>query len=227
MTAPWKNLPRPEEEMTLKIPTWLTWRAAALAAGAIVVLTALGAGGWFWMGVQARRAEAAYAGALARLGPAAGPESRGGSDRAAAVRDLEAALAAHPSAAAAPLAAYELGNVRYGEREYAKARGAYELAAARASSPTVRALARAGVGYTWEAERNHAKAIEAFQAGVADAKPGEFLFDELLLDLARVQAAAGKRDDAIATYRRLLKEAPKSLRLEDAKSRLARLGASP
>jgi tetratricopeptide (TPR) repeat protein len=201
-------------------------RAAMIAAGAVVLVAGLAAGGWFWTEARARQAEVAYAAPMARLGP------RGGSDvktdeRAAAIRDLEAALAQYPSAAMAPMAAYELGNVRYGERDFARARGAYEIAIARGTAPTVRILARAGIGYAWEAERDYGKAAAAFQAGLAEVKPGDFFFEELLLDLARVQAAAGNGDAAIATYRRFLKDAPRSARLDEVRGRLARLGATP
>jgi tetratricopeptide (TPR) repeat protein len=206
---------------------WLSWRMVAGVAIAVVVVAALAVGAWFWLDAQARRAEAAYAGALAKLAPRSGPDTPKGPEQQAAGQDLEAVLAQYPSASMAPLAAYELGNLRYGERDFARARGAYELALARAGSPTVRVLARAGLGYAWEAERNAAKATEAFQAALAEVKPGEFMYDELLLDLARVQAAADRKDDAISTYRRFLKELPRSPRIDEAKGRLARLGATP
>lgn len=208
--------------------SWLTWRTAAIAAIVVAVVAAIGAGAWFWMDAQTRRAEAAYAGAMTRLGARVGPEATTRpEERQMAVRELEAALAQYPSASMAPLAAYELGNVRYGERDFARARGAYELAIARGGSPTVKVLARAGLGYTWEAERNLPKATEAFQAALAELHPGDFFYEEILLDLARVQAAAGRTDDAVGTYRRFLKDAPKSPRLDEVKGRLVRLGASP
>src|SRR3989442_1787958 len=130
-------------------------------------------------------------------------------------------------AAMAALGAYELGNVRYGERDWARARSAYEIAAARTGSPTLKALARAGIGYTWEAERNPAKAVESYHAALAGLKPGDFYYEDLLLDLARSQEQAGKKDAAVETYRRHLKELPRSPRADEIKGRLTRLGASP
>src|SRR5262249_58908513 len=101
------------------------------------------------------------------------------------------ARARYPRGARAPLGADELGNVRYGERDWARARAAYEITAARSASPTLRALARAGVGYAWEAEKNLAKAGESYQAALAGLKPGDFYYEDLLLDLARAQEQTG------------------------------------
>jgi tetratricopeptide (TPR) repeat protein len=212
----------------LRLPE-VSWRGVAIAAGVAALIAGLAGGVWLWSSVQAQRADTAYAAAFARLGSAGtgGAASTRPEERAAAIRGLEAVLAEHPTAAAAPLAAYELGNLRYAAREYGPARGAYEVAVARAGSPTVRALASAGIGYTWEAERDHARAAAAFQTGLDQVKPGEFYYGELLLDLARVQAAGGRKDDAIAAYRRFLKEVPRSSRGEEVRAQLARLGAAP
>jgi tetratricopeptide (TPR) repeat protein len=201
-------------------------RVLALGAGAVVLLAALGAAGWMWSAAQEARASAAYAPVLARLASTPGlPPSA--EARAIAERDLEAALARYPSAAVAGEAAYSLGNLRYAGRDYPRARAAYEVAIARTSSATMRTLARSGVAYTWEAERNFAKATEAFQAALGGLRPTDFYYEELLIDLARVQELAGRRDDAIQTYRRVLRDVPKGLRADDVLSRLASLGSAP
>lgn len=206
--------------------TWPSWRLA-LGAGVAVLLVAGAAGGvWWWSSAQQRQATDAYADALARLGSSRAPQASADA-RAAAVGELEAVLARHPSAALAPQAAYELGNFRYTAREYAGARAAYEVAIARGVPRTLRTLARAGIGYAWEAERNWPKALEAFQAGLAELRAGEFLYEELLVDVARVQELSGTQAAAIETYRRLLREVPSSLRADDVRSRLASLGARP
>ncbi len=127
----------------------------------------------------------------------------------------------------AALGAYELANVRYSERDWGRARAAYEVAAARTGSPTLRALARAGVGYAWEAERNPAKAVESFQGALTGLTPADFYYEDLLLDLARTQEQAGKKSAAAETYQKYLKELPKSPRADDIKARLTRLSASP
>ena len=207
----------------------LTWPPSRLIVGvaaALLVVVGIGVGAWFWSEAQNRRAEAAYVEAMNQLGGnAASPPSP--QARAAAASSLERVLARYPSAAMAPLGAYELGNVRYGERDWGRARAAYEIAAARTGSPTLRALARAGVGHAWEAERNAAKAVESYQTALAGLKAGDFYYDELLLDLARAQEQATRKDAAVETYRKYLKELPKSPRVDEIKARLSRLGASP
>ena len=111
---------------------------------------------------QQRRVGAAYAEVMTRAYAAQSPQAPSDA-RVRVARDLEQVIAEHPSGASAAEAAYELGNLRYAAQQYAPARGAYEMAVARASSPTVRTLARASIGYTWEAERNFAKAVETYR----------------------------------------------------------------
>ncbi len=208
------------------LPTWPPSRVTLGVIAGVIVLAGVGIGAWFWSDEQDRRATAAYVQAINQLSPSSGPPPTA-EPRANAARSLETALARYPSAAMAPLGAYELGNVRFGERDWARARAAYEITAARSASPTLRALARAGVGYAWEAERNPAKAVESYQAALASLKPGDFYYEDLLLDLARAQEQVGKKDAATDTYRRHLKELPKSPRAEEVKAGLTRLGASP
>ena len=45
--------------------------------------------------------------------------------------------------------------------------------------------AAVGIGYTWEAEKDHAKAQSAYEAALAGMGPKDFLYEGLLLDLAR------------------------------------------
>ncbi len=210
---------------TLRLPR-LSRRALLLAVAAVLAAAILIGGGWWWSGVHARRVEATYATVLTRVEQSLGPQAPA-EIRAAALKDLEATLARYPSARMAAQAAYELGNVRFGERDWTRARAAYEIAAARAEAPTLRTLARLGVGYAWEGERNYPKALEAYQAALASLKPGDFGYEELLVATARTQERAGKRADAIETYRRLLKDAPQSLRAPDIRSHLATLGVAP
>ena len=205
---------------------WPTPRTLLVAALAVVVIAAIAFGLWYWQSAEAQRAASTYAAALAQLSAArnraAPAEARG-----AAIKALEGALQQYPSAPMAPHAAFELGGLRYLDREYAKARSAYEIAVARAEAPTLRTLARLGVAATWEAERDYAKAIASYEAALATLTPKDFQYEEALIDLGRVQELAGRKDDAIQTYRRLLKEVPNTRRAEDARVRLASLGAAP
>lgn len=206
--------------------TWPSPRVLVTTGVAVIVLGALGAGAWLWADLAERRAAAAYAEPLARLA-----DARAGSltpeARAAIAGDLEAVMARYPSAALAAQAAWELGNVRYAQRDWGRARRAWAITLSRSPSPTLRTLARAGIGYAWEAEGNLPKAMEAYQAALAGLRPGDFEHEELLMALARVQEISGDNTAAVETYRRLLREAPQGLRGDDARGRLAALGATP
>lgn len=201
-------------------------RAILIAALVLLVAAVLGGAFWFWQETQERHAAAAYAPAMARLSAARGrempPEAR-----VAASRELEAALQSYPSATMAAEAAFELAGLRFADGQYAQARSTYEIARARASSKTLQTLAQLGIATTWEAERNFPKAIEAYQTVLGTLTPGEFQFEETLVALARAYELAGKKDDAIQAYRRLLKDVPKTARADDVRARLASLGATP
>jgi tetratricopeptide (TPR) repeat protein len=145
--------------------------------------------------------------------------------REAALRDLEQALAQRPPASTTTQLAYELGNLKYSGQQYPSSRSAYEITAAGGSS-TLRRLAQMSLGYTWESQKDYPKAIEVYEKALTSLKPGEFLHDELLMDLARVQELAGRKDAAIATYRRVADD-PKSFRRDDARGRLATLTSQP
>jgi tetratricopeptide (TPR) repeat protein len=203
------------------------WRTLAIGAGVVLAVVLLGTGAWLWNASQQQRGSAVYAAVLTRHrgaeAPQATPEARN-----AAMSDLERVLAEYPSNLMAPEAAYMLGNLRFASGQYDRARAAYQIALARAGSGgTVATLARAGVGYAWEAERKFPEATQAFEATLADLKPTSFYYEELLSDLARVQERSGKKDAAITTYRRLLKDLPKSPRAAEIRTRLAGLGATP
>jgi len=197
-------------------------RWGLLAVAALVVLGLVGFGGWTWYRSQQAQGAAALAAAVElaqkALAPGATPETRAGAAQA-----LEAVIAQHPRYAGLPEAAYRLGNVRYAAGEYAAARGAYQIALAQGATGTVRGLAAAGIGYTWEAEKDYAKAQSAFEATLVGLGPKDFLYEGLLLDIARTQESGGRRDAALETYRRLLKDVPDSRRADDIRTRIASL----
>jgi len=205
---------------------WPEPRTIVLTLVAVVVVAALVFGGWYWYDTQQRRVAAAYAEALTRVYAAQAPQAPIDA-RVRAASELEQVMAKYPSGSGTGEAAYELGNLRWAAQQYAPARSAYEIAVARGGSPTVRTLARVSIGYTWEAERNFAKAVDAYQAVARDLGPKDFLFEQALLDLGRAQELAGRTPDAVATYQRLLKEAAGARRADEVRARLATLGATP
>lgn len=202
------------------------WRTLGLAAGAVVALALLGTGAWMWNSAQQQRATAAYLETLVKHRAASGLQSTP-EIREAAMRDLERILAEHPTNFMAPQTAYLLGNLRFESGQYDRARAAYQLTVARTGGGTLATLARAGTGYAWEAERKLPEATQAFEAAVAELKPGAFYYEEALTDLARLQEQSGKKDAAIATYRRMLKDLPLSPRAPEVRTRLGSLGATP
>ena len=201
-----------------------TTRTVLIGIAAIVAVGVLGAGSWYWYATTQQRAMATFAEAMTRAQAALGSEATADA-RAAAIRELEAALTQYPSGRGAAQVAYQLGNLRYQAQQYAPARGAFELAVAQGATRTLRALSQGGVAYTWEAERNYAKAVEAFKAALEGLGPRDFYYEELLLGLGRAQELGGQKADAIATYRRALGELSQSRRLEEIRARLAALGA--
>jgi tetratricopeptide (TPR) repeat protein len=206
-------------QVTLPAP-----RTLILAGAAVLIVGALGAGGWYWHTVSQRHAMAAYADALTRAQPALAPQATADA-RAAGIRELEGVLTQYPSGAGAAQVAYELGSLRYDAQQYVQARSAWELAVAQGAPRTLKALSQGGVAYTWEAERNYAKAVDAFKTALTGLGPKDFYYEELLLGLGRTQELAGRKAEAIATYRRALGELAQGRRLEEIKARLAALGA--
>ena len=188
----------------------------------VVALALVATAGWLWLRAEESRGQTALAGAAEAVqqsdGPAAPAEAR---QRAIAL--LQAVLAQHGRSAAAAQAAYQLGNLQYQAGDYAAARAAYEIALAKGAGGSLRTLSASGVGYTWEAQKNYANAVTAYDTAARGLAPKQFFFEEALLDLARAQALAGKPADARATYERLLKDAPETRRAEDIRGRLAAL----
>lgn len=204
--------------------TWPSGRTLMLVGAAVLIVAALASGGWYWHTVSQRHAMAAYADALTRAQPALSPQATAEA-RATGIRELEAALKEYPSGSGAAQVAYELGNLRFDAQQYVQARGAWELAVAQGAPRTLRILSQGGVAYTWEAERNYPKAVDAFKIALTGLGPKDFYYEELLMGLGRAQELAGQKTEAIATYKRALTELAQSPRVDAIKARLAALGA--
>ena len=201
-------------------------RTLAIASAATLVLGLVLAAGWFWYAARQHEAMAAYATAIAAAQPALGAQATPEA-QASAVRALETVLARHPSAEGAGLAALALGNLRYAQGDYERARAAWEIAASKAAGTrTILILARASIGSAWEATGQYDSALDAYRKALEELGPKDFLYEQLLVDRARMEESAGRKADAIATYRRLLKDVPQARRADEVRARLLALGAS-
>ena len=204
--------------MTLPTPRTL------VIAGLTLVAVALAAfGGWAWWDAQHRRALGDTAEVLARVHPALAPDATA-EVKLTGARELEQLLERFPSARTVPSVAYELGNLRFSAGQYAAARAAYDVALQRGATGVIAAMARAGVARTWEAERDFARAAEAYAALATTLEPRSFLYEDALVDQARALELSGKKAEAIVIYQKILKELPTAKRSDDVRSRLASLG---
>jgi len=212
------------------VATWLresrTARWTLIGLGALLVLGAAAFGGYSWYGAQDTRARLALVAAadLAQQATAPGAPAEA---RDKALRALETVLTEHPRFSGAPEAAYRLANLRLDAGQHAAARGAYEIAIAKGATGTLRSLAALGIAYSWEGQRDYARAQAAFQAALNGLSSKDFLYEEMLLGLGRAQEFGGNPAAARETYSRLLKERPDTRRADDIRSRLASLPAPP
>jgi TolA-binding protein len=199
------------------------WRWVLLAGGGLLVALFLGLAVSFVLQQREASARRAFAGLTASYQQAltGGEEPR----LAEVAKSLGAFLKDHPRSRSAPQGWYLLGNIEYRRGSYDAALAAFGEAARR-DGGSVGALSRLGAGYAWEAKSEPARALEAYQGVLQGRGPKDFLFGEALLAVARSQEQLKQSDAAIASYRRFLKEAPDSPRAEEARARLAVLGAA-
>ena len=204
----------------LRDQRWARW--AALGLGAVIVV-GIGWGGWAaWKtryeaqgGMALAQARTLVAQSQARGAPA--------DTRERAEKALQAVIADYPRLSSVAQAAYLLGSMRFSAGQYPQARASYELARAKAGSPSLGALAALDIGYCWEAEKNYMAAEKAYQSVISMAKPKDFLYEEGRLGVARSQELAGKRAAAVETYQRLIKDLTDTRRAEEIRSRVASL----
>lgn len=196
---------------------WILWSGLALACVLFV-----GLAGWAWWSFYQSRGQAELELVLLRLRGAQGAAVQA-ETRADTVKALESVIQRYPRLRALPHAAYQLGNLHYQAGAFEEARNAYQLALAKGARGSFATLCHLGIGYTWDVQGDHAKALAAFEAGLRGLTPQDFLYEELLLGVARTQQLLGQRDRAREAYERLLKELPQSRRAEDIRARLASL----
>jgi predicted negative regulator of RcsB-dependent stress response len=204
----------------LRASRWGRWAGLALI---ILAVVGLGWGGWM---LWSTRAESHGAVALAQARflvaqaqtPNAGPEAKERAQKA-----LEDVVAEYPRLSSGAQAAYQLGNLRFAAGQYPQARAAFQVARSRARSESLASLASLGIAFTFEAEKNYEAAEKGFAETVKGASPKDFLYEEAMSDMARVQELGGKRAAALETYQKILKELPDGRRAEELRARVATL----
>jgi TolA-binding protein len=199
-------------------------RWAILGTLGVVVALALGAAVWTFL--QQREASARRASAAAvvtyRTGIAPDADTK---QLEEAARTLKQFVTDYPRSSGAAGAWYYLGNVEYQRGNHDDAVRAFEEAARR-DHASIGVLSRLGAGYAWEAKQDATRALSAYQEGLKGRGTKDFQSVELLLGVARTQEQLKQPAAAIETYRRILKEAPEAPRADEARARLAILGAT-
>jgi tetratricopeptide (TPR) repeat protein len=205
---------------SIQASRWGRWAGLALLALALV---GLGWGGWM---LWSTRAESHGAVALAQarlfLAQAQAPSAVPGAQERAQ-KALEEVVAEYPRLSSGAQAAYQLGNLRFAAGQYPQARAAFQIAKARARSASLVSLASLGIGFSFEAEKNYEAAEKSYAETIKGASPKDFLYEEAMSDLARVQELGGKRAAAVETYQKILKELPDGRRAEEMRARVATL----
>jgi tetratricopeptide (TPR) repeat protein len=198
-------------------------RKWVLIAGAgIGGLLLLGIGGWYWWDAAQSAGRSALIEASRLAQEALSPQATA-AQRSAAVQALGDALARYPRHAAAPHAAYVLGNLHYQAKSFEAARAAFQASLKAGAGRSLAQLCRLGIGYTWEGQGEYAAALTAYQELAAGLTPGDFLYEDALLASARAHELLRQRAQALETYQRLLRDLPGSRRAEEVRSRVASL----
>jgi tetratricopeptide (TPR) repeat protein len=211
----------------MNLPDWISdsrWTRIGLQVLAVVVVVALlAAGAWAWYRSQESRGLTMLAEAMALAQQAEDPQAPP-ELRTRAIKAMEAVLAEYPRLSVSAQAAYHLGNLKYAEGQYGPARGAYQLVLAKGASGAVAGLAGMGIGYTWEAEKNYANAVAAYDAVAKRQGPKDFLYEEALTAEGRAQELAGKPAEALELYQRALRDVPQTRRADYLRNRITNLG---
>lgn len=200
-------------------------RQWALAGGGFLLLLLLGAGGWYWWGAYQASGLSAFSQASQLVQDALSAQTS--PERVeAAIKALEEFIARYSRHPALPQAAYYLGNLRYQARAYEAARDAYGTALRKGASDSLAFFCRLGIGYSWEAQGNYPSALAAYQQAAANRKVRDFLYEETLLAVGRTQEILKQRDQALETYRGILRDFPQSVRAEEVRFRVASIESS-
>lgn len=207
--------------------------AAALAIGVVVLLLVAGIGYWAWTTRSENRAQALLGEAIVIMqAPVDDPKpgaTPGVSGYPTAQARAEAALAkfsevynAYPSTDAGIAARYYAASALAMLGRHEEAASQFREVADRAGAGSFYGrMAQLGVVEASAQAKKYDEAITAAQALVNNTSDDTIPRDALLMELGRVQAAAGKKAEAKQTLDRVIAEFPESPYVEEAKRMLA------
>lgn len=216
-TAPQGALQEVLEELVAGLPQWLRGiiqnRLREILSGIVIVVlgTALWSGYTAYTTRQENQASAALALAMQES------ESKGRIDA------IEKMIRRYGNAPAAVQAFLVLGATQRDAGELEQAGENYETARKKTSGKQLMgASASMGLGYLKEEQGDLAGAREAYQKAI-DAKEG---FEKIaLLDIARVEAALGHKDEALKAYDKYIALQPKEAQLDYVRYQIMTLSA--
>lgn len=208
-------------------------RTAALAIGVVVLLLVAGIGYWAWTTRSENRAQALLGDAIVIMQAPVDDPKPGATPGASSYPTIQARAEAALAKFAEVYNAYPSTDAGIAARYYAASAlamlGRHEEAASRFREVVDRAgadsfygrMAQLGVVEASAQAQKYDEAITAAQALVNDTTDDTIPRDALLMELGRVQAAAGKKADAKQTLDRVIAEFPESPYVEEAKRMLA------
>ncbi|HPL62380.1 MAG TPA: tetratricopeptide repeat protein [Syntrophales bacterium] len=203
-----QDLERPDllQEKTEALLEFVTRNKKAVLAGtAALVLLILGAGGWYMysLGVEAE-AQKAYSQAMQVLrmsGPEITAETAG-----PALTMYEEVIRKYPGTDAAAFARYDLGNIYYRIGDYDKSIRSYtEFLNKSSGGDDLKTFAYAGLGYSYGAKKEYARAIESFEESLKTVK-GSSMTGMIYGSMGDVYVEMGKPAEAAESYRKALEQ---------------------
>jgi TolA-binding protein len=210
-------------------------RAFGLAGGAVALMLVAGIGYWAWTTRSANRAQAMLGDAIVIMQapveepkPGAKPAVTGyptvqARAEAALVKFAEV-YNAYPSTPAGIASRYYAASALAMLGRHAEAAARFQETVERAGENSFYGrVARLGVIEANAQAKKYDEAISAAQALVNNTSDDTIPRDALLMELGRVQAAAGKKAEAKQTLDKMIADFPGSPYVEEAKKMLAEL----
>lgn len=208
---------------------------AGLAIGILVLVLVAGIGYWAWTTRSENRAQALLGDAIVIMQAPVEDPKPGATPGVSRYPTIQARAEAALAKFAEVYNAYPSTDAGIAARYYAASAlgmlGRHEEAASRFREVADRAggnsfygrMAQLGVVETSARAKKYDEAINAAQALVNNTSDDTIPRDALLMELGRVQAAAGKKTEARQTLDKVIAEFPESPYVEEAKRMIAEL----